>query len=120
MKALFAAIAMGLSKQGVDAPVFWLGVSAVAGALLSFAVVVSGMKRSGSKPGTMLQRLIDAATNRDFSVLVLVLAAFDELDLFLWLVAIGSHVFWITLFCLQRIGDRTLRAGVPTIAGVHE
>ena len=54
-----------------------------------------------------------------FSVVVLALAVLNELDLFLWLVAIGSHVFWIVLLCLQRLGRRALRAGVPTAAGVR-
>lgn len=113
--AVFAAMARGLAQQGGAMPV-WLGLSAVAGAVLSFAVVVRGMKRLNDKPGTLLQRLIDSATNRDFSVLVLALAMLNRLGLFLWLVAIGSHVFWIVLLCLQRIGSRTLRAGVPTTA----
>jgi phosphatidylglycerophosphate synthase len=112
--AVFGAVAAGLSAQGLAAA-WWLGLSAIGGALLSFALVLRGMRRS-DKPGTALQRLIDSATNRDFSVLVLALALWNELEVFLWLAAIGSHAFWIALLCLQRIGARTLRAGVPTTA----
>jgi hypothetical protein len=48
-----------------------------------------------------LQRLLDAATNRDFSVLVFCLAVLGQLELFLWVTAIGTHVFWITALTLQ-------------------
>jgi hypothetical protein len=34
-------------------------------------------------------------TNRDFSLLVLVLAIAGKLDLFLWMAGIGVHLFWI-------------------------
>ncbi|MCI0541494.1 MAG: CDP-alcohol phosphatidyltransferase family protein, partial [Verrucomicrobiales bacterium] len=114
--AVFATIATGLYQRDNAISVLWLGLSAVAGALLSFAVVVRGMKRLSEKPNTLLQRLIDSATNRDFSVLVLALAVANEIDLFLWLVAIGSHAFWIALYWLQRSGSRSLRARVPTPA----
>lgn len=99
--AVFAAIAVGLSRGGQSPLALWLGVSAVAGALLSFAVVVRGMKRPASDRSRLLQKLIDAATNRDFSVLVLVLACFHRLDWFLWMSAIGSHGFWMLALALQ-------------------
>lgn len=72
----------------------------MAGALISFAVVVRGM-RQRSREHTLWQRLIDAATNRDFSVLVLVLACWNELGWFLWLAAVGSHLFWVAALGLQ-------------------
>jgi phosphatidylglycerophosphate synthase len=112
--AVFLGMAAGLATPGQPI-VWWLGLSATAGALLSFALVLRGMKRS-EKPGGAWQRLIDAATNRDFSVLVLALALVNALEIFLWLAAIGSHVFWIALIWLQRFGARTVRAGVPTTA----
>jgi hypothetical protein len=58
----------------------------------------------------LLQKLIDSATNRDFSALVLVLACFNRLHWFLWLSAIGSHLFWMTALALQF---RTRPAGNP-------
>ena len=99
--AVFAGITVGVLRAGASPHVLWLGASAIAGALLSFAVVLRGMRcRSGEN--TTLQKLIDSATNRDFSVIVLVLAFLQQLDWFLWMAAIGSHVFWITALALQN------------------
>lgn len=98
--SVFAALALGMFRAGEGAVVLWLGASAVAGALISFGVVVRGM-RSRSAGNGRLQALIDAATNRDFSVLLLVLASMQQLEVFLWMTAIGSHVFWIAALGLQ-------------------
>ena len=99
--SVFAGIAIGVAKSGTAPGVLWLGASAIVGALLSFVVVVRGMKRRSETDGGALQRLIDAATNRDFSVVVLILAFPGRLDWFLWMAAIGSHLFWITALALQ-------------------
>lgn len=100
--AVFAAVAIGLVRSGQSPFAVQLGVSAVLGALLSFAVVLRGMRQPSNDRSALLQKLIDAATNRDFSVVVLMLACFNRLEWFLWLSAIGSHVFWITALALQR------------------
>jgi phosphatidylglycerophosphate synthase len=99
--AVFGGIAIGLMKAGGGNTALWLGLSAIAGALLSFAVVVRGLCRTRSDDGGRLQKLIDSATNRDFSVLVLFLAVIGHLEWFLWLTAIGSHLFWMTALVLQ-------------------
>lgn len=105
--AVFAAIAIGLARSGETPFALWLGISAVLGALLSFAVVLCGLRQPAEDRSALLQKLIDATTNRDFSVLVLALACFNRLEWFLWLSAIGSHVFWITALALQtRSGSR--------------
>lgn len=98
--SVFAGVAWGLVQSGGGTAALWLGASAMAGALISFAVVVRGM-RQRSREHTLWQRLIDAATNRDFSVLVLVLACWNELGWFLWLAAVGSHLFWVAALGLQ-------------------
>ena len=107
--SVFAGIALGISRVSASSSVLWLGVSAVLGALLSFFVILRGM-RSPSGPGTLLKRLIDAATNRDFSVLVLILACFGNLDLFLWMAAIGSHIFWLAALSIQFASARPKNA----------
>jgi len=112
--AVFAAIATGLWRQESAVPALWLGLSAVAGALLSFAVVVRGMQQVTDKSNPRLRKLIDSATNRDFSVLVFVLALLEQLEWFLWLTAVGSHVFWITLLRLQRSGPKATATHLPT------
>ncbi|MBI4662719.1 MAG: CDP-alcohol phosphatidyltransferase family protein [Verrucomicrobia bacterium] len=102
--AVFGAIAYGASR-GVFAPQTWiLGGSAVLGVLLSFLVVLRGMLRSKDSPNPRLQKFLDKATTRDFSVLVLALACFDKLEWFLWLAAIGVHIFWVTALLIQSVG----------------
>jgi len=99
--AVFAAIAAGVIRGGGTPWAAWLGASAVLGAAFSFAVVLRGMRRPAGEQGERLKKLIDALTNRDFSVLVLALACFDRLEWFLWLAAVGSHVFWLAALALQ-------------------
>jgi phosphatidylglycerophosphate synthase len=99
--AVFAAIAVGLVHSGQAPYGIWLGLSAVLGAVLSFAVVARGLRRPANHPNGLLSKLIDSATNRDFSVLILVLAGIGRLEWFLWMTAIGSHLFWMTALALQ-------------------
>lgn len=99
--AVFAAIAAGLARQGIEAPVMWLGISAVAGALISFPVVVRGRMLANKDTDTRLEKFIDAASTRDFTALVLFLAFLGKLHWFLWLTAISVHIFWITALVLQ-------------------
>lgn len=102
--AVFAGVAVGLHRINPDGPAVWLGVAAVTGAVLSFVVVLRGMRLSRPDRKSLADKLVEGATNRDFSVLVLLLAVFDRLIVFLWLAAIGSHVFWMLALALQRAG----------------
>ena len=99
--AVFAAIAVGLVRHGQSPYGLWLGLSAVLGAVLSFVVVVRGMRHPEDHPNGLLSKLIDSATNRDFSVLILILAGVGRLEWFLWMTAVGSHLFWMTALALQ-------------------
>jgi len=56
------------------------------------------------KQNAKLQALIDKMTNRDFSVVLLALAVADQMSLFLWMVGIGVHVFWIVALGVQLTG----------------
>jgi len=98
---VFVAIGIGLWRAGLDAPVLALAASAGAGVVISFAVVLRGLLNPQLQQNTALQRLIDATTNRDFSVLLLALALLDRLVWFLWLAAFGVHVFWMVALSLQ-------------------
>lgn len=100
--AVFAGIAIGLWRGGIGSSALWLGLSAVAGGFLSFVVVLRGMAQ-GAGADSLLRRLVDAATNRDFSVLVLFLALAGRLDWFLWMAALGSHFFWMAAWVAQML-----------------
>jgi len=104
--ALFIAIAMGVAMEKPAVPALVLGVSAALGVLIAFGVVLRGMLHPDACGNTRLQRLIDATTNRDFSVVIIVLAFASRLDLFLWAAAIGVHVFWLVALGLQCYGRR--------------
>jgi phosphatidylglycerophosphate synthase len=99
--SVFAGIGAGLWRAGTEAPVLTLAASAGIGVVLSFLVVLRGLLNPALQKNTALQRLIDATTNRDFSVLLLALALADRLEWFLWLAAVGSHLFWIGAWLLQ-------------------
>jgi phosphatidylglycerophosphate synthase len=118
--SVFAGIAAGLLQSGEVPSARWLGVSAVAGALLSFAVVLRGMRQPVNRQSRSMQRLIDAATNRDFSVLVLVLACCNRLEWFLWMAAIGSHLFWITALVMQFLSGGKEGAAPATVEAFHD
>lgn len=99
--AIFVGIGIGVSRQGSDVPVLLLTGSAVAGALMAFVVVLRGML---GPPGRQerLKRVVEAMANRDFAYLLLVLSLLDSLEVFLWLAAIGSHVYWMVALWAQR------------------
>jgi phosphatidylglycerophosphate synthase len=98
---VFVAIGVGLWRAGVEAPVLALAASAGVGVVISFGVVLRSLLDPQLHRNTALQRLIDATTNRDFSVLLLALALVDRLVWFLWLAAFGVHVFWMVALSLQ-------------------
>lgn len=99
--AVFAAIAIGLSQHGGNAPVFWLGISAVAGAVISFPVVVRARRLADKETDTRLEKFIDAASTRDFTALILFLAFIERLEWFLWLTGVSVHIFWVMALLLQ-------------------
>jgi phosphatidylglycerophosphate synthase len=112
--AVFVAIGVGLYRAGSAAPVIPLAASAGVGVVISLIVVVRGLKQLESRSNPRSQRLIESTANRDFSVLLIVLALLDKLDWFLWMSAVGVHIFWIAALVLQTTGlprtDRTERA----------
>ena len=97
--AVFAGISFALVWS--DPAALALGISAVLGTIISFAVIVRFMHRKSSRKSSRLEKWIDATANRDFSLLVLLLAILGKLDLFLWMAGIGAHLFWIIALCSQ-------------------
>lgn len=102
---VFGGIALGLYRADSQAPVLLLGASATSGVVISFLVVLRTLRQPESRRNSRLQKLIDATTNRDFSVLLILLAVLDQLDWFLWMTAIGVHVFWIAALAVQVAGQ---------------
>lgn len=102
--SLFTGLAIGVAQAGSAATALALGLSVTLGVLISFGVIVYSMGRPTAARDPRLKRLIDATTNRDFSVLLLVLAALGRVESFLWMAAIGVHIFWVFAVALQWRG----------------
>jgi phosphatidylglycerophosphate synthase len=102
--AVFAGIGFGLARSDPASPALALGISAVLGTITSFAVIVRFMQRKSSGKASSLEKLINATTNRDFSLLVLLFAIAGKLNLFLWMAGIGVHLFWIIALSSQWQG----------------
>lgn len=102
---VFVCIGVGLYRSGSPSPVLPLAVSAAIGVVISFAIVMRGLMKPETQQNSRLQKLIDATTNRDFSVLLILLALVGKLSWFLWLAAIGVHVFWMLALALQLTGQ---------------
>jgi hypothetical protein len=64
-----------------------------------------GRTQLESRRNARLQKLIDATTNRDFSVLLIILALLGKLPWFLWMTAIGVHVFWLAALGVQLMSE---------------
>ena len=98
---LFAGLGAGVFKlNGNSGPALWLGLSAAVGAVIFFVVMLRAHVR--------LQRFIHKTANRDFTVLLLALAIAQRVDWFLWLAAIGAHLFWLAalwMLWVQRRND---------------
>lgn len=98
---IFTGIGLGLWRAGSHAPVLVLSASAVIGVVLSFLVVMRGLRQPEAQRNRRLQKLIDATTNRDFSVLLLFLVLLGHIQWFLWMTAVGVHVFWLAALAVQ-------------------
>jgi phosphatidylglycerophosphate synthase len=99
--SVFTGIGIGVAHTDPSVPALALGASAALGVLLCFAVIVRALRQPAARRGPHLNKLLDATANRDFSVLLLVLALWGRMDLFLWMAGIGIHVFWMMLLALQ-------------------
>ena len=100
--SVFASIGMGVARIDPSVPALALGASAALGVLLCFAVIVRALRQPVAHRSPLLNKLLDATANRDFSILLLALAIFGRMDLFLWMAGVGIHAFWIALLVLQR------------------
>lgn len=99
--SVFAGIGVGVARLDPSVPALALGASAALGVLLCFAWIIRALRQPAAQRSPLLNRLLDATANRDFSILLLALAILGRMDLFLWMAGIGIHVFWIALLGLQ-------------------
>jgi phosphatidylglycerophosphate synthase len=110
--SVFASIGVGLYRSASGEPVIALATSAVIGVIISFIVVMMGRLQPEAQRNPRLQRWIDATTNRDFSVLLILLALVGKLSWFLWMTAIGVHLFWLTALGVKRMGQSPARVKI--------
>ena len=105
--SVFVSIGVGLYRAPYrePCPVLLLAASAAIGVVISFAVVVAhGLLQPEDQRSTRLQKLVDATTNRDFSVLLIFLAVVGKLAWFLWMSAIrGADVYWLLALSVQLV-----------------
>ena len=79
------------------------GLAAALGVVISLTVMLRGMLCM--RPHEHFQQFINTTANRDFSVLLIALAIAQRVEWFLWIAAIGVHVFWLMALWVQRRGD---------------
>jgi phosphatidylglycerophosphate synthase len=94
--AVFVAIAWSSYRATGGNHILVLGGLAAFGTLASFVIVLATRHGRGRQTLMLLDRAIDALTNRDFSVILLLGALVGRLEWFLWGLAVGVNVFWPT------------------------
>ena len=83
-----------------------LGLIAVIGILIDFLVMfrssqpeiidrLGNCRISAPKSNSRIDYLLAGLANRDFSIIVFILAVAGKLEWFIWLAAFGSHTYWI-------------------------
>jgi hypothetical protein len=89
-----------VARTNPATPALLLGISAAIGVILCLAVLLRGMRIAADRQ-YLFSKLVDAAANRDFSLLLLVLALLGKMELFLWMAGIGIHFFWLAMLLSQ-------------------
>jgi phosphatidylglycerophosphate synthase len=92
--AVFVAIAWSSYTSLGRAYPLWLGGIAAFGTVMALVVILTTRHGRARHVSATLDRLVDALTNRDFSVLLIVFALAGKLHWFLWALAIGVNLFW--------------------------
>ncbi len=132
--AVFAAAARAAATQLGVPLATTLGVLAATGVVMCVLVIFGlGKLQSRFQPGsvsalaatnrlssedqvkstprdTLTEKVINEATSRDFSVIVVALVLIGRLEWLAWLAGIGSHVFWIVFSAIQLSMFRTANA----------
>ncbi len=110
--AIFGGMAIGAYLHAAGSDQAWiplgLGVAAILGNLLSFALVNRAQKiKTASEWKTPVHAawsdfMLKNVASRDFSVVVFLFALFGKLEWFLWIAAIGSIMFALVMVWVIR------------------
>ncbi len=105
--AVFVGIAWSGYQELGQTHVLLLGGLAAFGTLMGFIMVLGTRHGRVRQASAVLDRLIDALANRDFSLILVICAVTGTLQWFLWALAIGVNLFWIMVLGLARQAQRT-------------
>ncbi len=111
----FIGISIGAYRASTSPIILIVGVAATLGVCLSFFVVVlqktkdyglavHGMPKAPKgavKKISALDKLVDVLSIGNFSIVLLLFALFDKMELLLWLAAFGANLFCIILVILN-------------------
>ncbi len=105
--AVFVGIAWSSYQALGQTYVLLLGGLAAFGTMMSFVVVLATRHGRVRAPSASLDRLIEALANRDFSLVLIICALTGTLLWFLWALAVGVNLFWLSALGLARQAQRT-------------
>ena len=111
----FIGIGIGVSRVTENPLMIFLGVAAGLGAFLStsvamlqkmknYGLAIHGMPKAPAgavKKITAIDKLIDFLSMGDFSLVLLLFALFNKMELLLWLGAIGANLFCVVLLAVN-------------------
>jgi 1L-myo-inositol 1-phosphate cytidylyltransferase / CDP-L-myo-inositol myo-inositolphosphotransferase len=104
--AVFAGIAWSSYQAIGQTYVLLLGGLAVFGTTMSFVVMLATRHSRARTASTRIDRLIGALANRDFSLVLIICALTGTLQWFLWALAAGVNLFWLSVLGLARQAQR--------------
>jgi phosphatidylglycerophosphate synthase len=105
--AVFAGIAWSSYQELGRTSALLLGGLAAFGTMMAFVTVLATRHGRVRDAAAILDRLIDALSNRDFSLILVVCALTGTLGWFLWALAIGVNLFWPMVLGLALRAQRT-------------
>ena len=106
---LFAGIGVGLHHMNeASEATLWLGLAAALGVVLSFITILREEQGDTSHP--RLRQLMAKTANRDYSVVLLVLAIANRVEWFLWIAVVAIHSFWMLGAWLRHQDDSNAKA----------
>ena len=111
----FIGIGLGLARTTQNPLLIFLGVAAGLGAFLStcvamlqkiknYGLAIHGMPKAPAgtiKKVTLIDRLIEILSTGDFSLVLLLFAVFNKMELLLWMGAIGANLFCVIILIVN-------------------